>query len=1414
MKLQYKFALAIFGIGAAFLLAISILYFIEARDSDIHAQKHLFEQTALERGEHISVTLREKAHIASVISQSDVVINALTDSNAQFAGLSADKRRAEIARLSEAWTQPKKEDDPFLRPYTTNAAAEYFKEHERAFPGEYGEIFLTNKYGVIVSTMKNLTNLTQTHKYWWMATSDGGRGREFFDDRGYDASSNGYVIGVTVPVIKDGEIIGRLKCNHDITATLNKVVESFRPGNTGKLMIVRGNGKIVLAPGVRPLTADAPSTLVEKLAAKVSGSLILNDGEVQTLMGYAPVTMANVEGEYGFGGAMDSIERQLGNRGDPWFIVISQSIDEALAESWARTREIALTGIILIALMGLSAMYFGWRMARPVARMEKYARRIGDGDYDIHVELESSDEMGQLAHAFNQMAINLQTTTGSRDKLAEEVERRKTAEEQLKESEQRFRQLAEASFEGIAITEKGRFLDANRAFLDMFGYETVEEITGRDALELTAPEYREIVGSNIAAGSEKPYEIMGMRKDGTFFPIEVRARMMEIAGRRARVTALRDVTERKQAEVALAESENKYRTLVEETSDWVWELNENGVFTYSSPQVREITGYGAGEILGTTPFDYMRPEEARRVVEFFHATVATQSPFKSFVNSTLHKDGHEVIVETNGVPYLNAEGRFVGYRGINRDITERKRAEEALRQTRQLLDSVVENIPAMVFVKRASDLRFELFNQAGEALLGYSRRDLLGKSDYDFFPKEQADFFTAADRKVLASQEITDIPEEPIRIASGETRYLHTWKIALRDETGAPTHLLGISLDITERKKAEEAIRESESRFRLVADSAPVLIWMSGTDAKCNYFNKGWLDFTGRELEDEMGDGWAQGVHPHDRERCVDLYMAAFNTRNRFSIMYRLRRKDGVYRWVLDNGIPRFSSSGEFIGYIGSCFDITDRKEAEEAVARSEKKIRDITSVIGQGVYALDAKGRLTFMNPETERLLGWTEAELLGLDVHKRFHGKKEDGSIIQKCDCPAYKALSSGQTQLSDGEFFSKKGGGVFPASIVASPMIEEGQVNGVVVAFSDITERQRIMLEITEAKERAEEATKLKDKFVSLVAHDLKSPFTSILGMLQVIKDDSISERNRDIMAHVLQNGQQMLRMIDELLDISRLKTGKIKPEFRFFDGSVATAIAFARVSQQAAAKGVSLSNEIPPGTRLYADQNLFDQVLQNLLTNAVKFSARGGMVRVFTPGNGIVAVKDTGVGVKNNFLPLLFRHEEKTTTPGTEGELGTGLGLPLSHDMMVAMGGDLNVESEEGKGSVFYANLPLVVPVALIVDDQAPVRYLLKQYLVRIGVNVVEAEDGEQALGFMEKERPHVVITDIMMPKMSGFDLLEIIKKNPETASTPVIIITADNQMESREMAFRMGADDFIGKPIRAEDLIPRVRRFLG
>ena len=391
-----------------------------------------------------------------------------------------------------------------------------------------------------------------------------------------------------------------------------------------------------------------------------------------------------------------------------------------------------------------------------------------------------------------------------------DITERKRAERALRESEERFRTVFRSAPVGmVMISPEGRFLAANEAFCKFVGYSETELLSrdilpvapaGDQALSLEAL----IPAINSESGPQR-VERRFLDKNGKLKWGEESVSLIRDSDGKPQyfVSQVVDITERKRAEEALRKSEERYRHLVESSNDWVWEVDAEGVYTYAGPQCRKILGYEPAEIVGRTPFDLMPPEEARRVAAAFHAIAAERKAFLRLENINLHKDGHLVVLETNGVPVID-EGGFRGYRGMDRDITERKRAEQAL--------------------------------------------------------------------------------------------------------------------------------RESEERFRFVANAAPVMIWMSDPHRLCTYFNEPWLAFTGRPLEAELGNGWAEGVHPEDLPKCLETYTQSFDRRVPFKMEYRLRRHDGEYRWIHDTGVPRVSPDGSFAGYIGSCVDITDRKRAEEAL--------------------------------------------------------------------------------------------------------------------------------------------------------------------------------------------------------------------------------------------------------------------------------------------------------------------------------------------------------------------------------------------------------------------------------------------------------------------------------------------------
>ncbi len=264
--------------------------------------------------------------------------------------------------------------------------------------------------------------------------------------------------------------------------------------------------------------------------------------------------------------------------------------------------------------------------------------------------------------------------------------------------------------------------------------------------------------------------------------------------------------------------------------------------------------------------------------------------------------------------------------------TRRKRAEDLLRDSEERLNLVAE--AANLGMWEWDVARDEIWmTDQGRTLFGLTPDTRLHHAALiaNVHPEDRA-VRDAATRRALETQG-EYVMEYRVLLPDGTLRWIGTRGRRIDIEGAKGTRLLGVSMDVTAQKQAQDTLRESEARFRTMADTAPVMIWMSGTDKLCSFFNKGWLDFTGRPLEQELGNGWTEGVHREDFDRCFEVYASSFDARQLFTMEYRLRRSDGEYRWVLDNGTPRFAPDGTFLGYIGSCIDITERKQARGPVS-------------------------------------------------------------------------------------------------------------------------------------------------------------------------------------------------------------------------------------------------------------------------------------------------------------------------------------------------------------------------------------------------------------------------------------------------------------------------------------------------
>jgi len=405
---------------------------------------------------------------------------------------------------------------------------------------------------------------------------------------------------------------------------------------------------------------------------------------------------------------------------------------------------------------------------------------------------------------------------------------RREMERALRESEQRFRTIIETVpviTYTAALDETSSTLYVSPQVEKLLGYSQQEYASDPDLwFKLLHPEDRDRVVEEVtrARSREEPFDIeyRMIRKDGHIIWFRDAGSLIRDEEGNPIVLqgAMFDITERKQAEEAMRQSEGRFRSLVETTSDWVWEVDSSGVYTYASPKSRELLGYEPAELTGKTPFDLMPPEEAEKVAGLYRDIIRSRKPFARLENTNLRKDGRPVVLETSGVPLFDADGEFAGYRGIDRDITERKQSEEALRESEAKHRTLLENLPQRAFSKD-KDSVYVSCNRNFARGVGINPDDLPGKTDYDFFPKDLADKYRADDRKVLASGRVLEIEEEYVdRARGGEKRTVHTVKAPIKDANGKSVGVLGIFWDITDRKRAEEALHSVHLQLMLARD--------------------------------------------------------------------------------------------------------------------------------------------------------------------------------------------------------------------------------------------------------------------------------------------------------------------------------------------------------------------------------------------------------------------------------------------------------------------------------------------------------------------------------------------------------------------------------------------------------------------
>ncbi len=779
----------------------------------------------------------------------------------------------------------------------------------------------------------------------------------------------------------------------------------------------------------------------------------------------------------------------------------------------------------------------------------------------------------------------------------------------------------------------------------------------------------------------------------------------------------------------LAESEARFRQLADAMPQIVWAARPDGVLDYYNRRWFEYIQLPETDVDSATWERHLHPDDLPRVRDAWTRSLGSGEEYASEFRVRRSDQQYRWFL-VRALPIRDEQQRITRWFGTCTDIDDKKRSDEALHVSRQQMELVVKRANVGVwYCPLPFDELFwddkvkEHFHLPPEAKVNI---DLF----YERLHPEDRERTRRAIEASIAAHQPYEIDYRTVSSDGQRIKWVHASGGGYYDELGQPVRFNGITIDVTERARAEISLRESELRFRTMSDSAPVMIWVTRANGECEYRNRRSYEFTEQTEAEALGSGWMQTLHPDDMPRVADAYRNASRTHAPFEIEYRMRRGDGHYRWCVDAAAPRFSPHEEFLGHIGSVIDITDRKAAEE----------------------------------------------------------------------------------------------------------------------------ERTMLLESERAARMVAERASRMKDEFLATLSHELRTPLNAVLGWSQILKTATASAQELEKgLAVIERNARAQTRIIEDLLDMSRIVSGKMRLEVQSVSVFAWVQSALETIQPAADAKGIQLMTQLGVAVELAVsgDPSRLHQVLWNLLSNAVKFTPRGGTVAVRV-GNQAgsqleISVIDTGEGIPPDFMPYVFDRFSQGDASTTRRYGGLGLGLAIVKQLMELHGGTIRVESRgKGFGSTFTITLPLRASAgapefddehmsgalsqkevcsrsepsdlgglrALVIDDEPDARALVEQLLMSHGARVTTADSAEAAYGLLCAGSFDLAISDIGMPGEDGYSLMRRVRAaSIEQRRIPAIALTAYARREDREHALDSGYQAHLTKPVDRAELLEAIAQLV-
>src|SRR6201988_1473756 len=871
------------------------------------------------------------------------------------------------------------------------------------------------------------------------------------------------------------------------------------------------------------------------------------------------------------------------------------------------------------------------------------------------------------------------------------------------------------------------------------------------------------------------------------------------------------------------------RSLLEANVDGIIAFDRECRYTAWNRAMERMSGVKRDSVLGRNAFEVFPCLTEIGEERYFQEALAGKSIVAENRPYTIRETGRSGFFDGYYSPRHGEDGEVVGGVAIIRDLTEQKLAERSAQEAHKRLAFHVENTPLAV-IEWDKEFKVQRWSPAAEKLFGWPAEEVLGKhfSHWHFVVPEDLDAVQAIGQRQAQEQEIHGVSRNRNYTKSGSVVHCEWYNSALYDDPGTLVSVLSLVLDVTMATRIEEALRKSEAQYRLLFESNPHAMWVydlktlqfvAVNTAAIRHYGYTRPEFLAMTVED---------LHPPEDHQELSDHLVVDSLRDQ-GYEARHKRKDEV---IIDVEIT--SHPLDFAGRRAALVlanDITERKRAEQALRESEDRYRDLVDNSHELMCTHDLDGRVISVNPWAARVLGYKQEALVGMNIRDGLvpEYRYQFDQYIEKVKTEGSARgvmrvrTASGETRLW--EYYNT----------LRTQGVEKPIVRGMA---HDATERRKALDREKEARMEAEGANRVKDEFLATLSHELRTPLTAIMGWADLLLHDEVEpEKRRQAIETIFRNANSQCQLINDLLEVSRIITGKIRVEFMACELHSIIEAAAESIRPTAEAKGVRLQVLLEPQVGpVFGDRERLQQIVWNLLSNGVKFTGRGGLVQVMLQrinSHVEIVVSDTGVGINSEVVPHVFERFRQADGSTTRTYGGLGLGLAIVRHLVELHGGTAWAESAGAhQGSKFTVRLPAMTsddhPLpedfkqpaiaevetrdqrpsslqglrVLVVDDEIDARTLLTMMLEKCGAQVIAVGSSREGLESVESWLPDVLIADIGMPVEDGYGLMRKVRALPKKKGghTPALALTAYARTEDRVRALSEGYQVHLAKPV--------------